>query len=143
MTEKNLKTLIVLFKTQKNLNRHIKKSLLGSGLSLNEFTALEALYNKGDLSIQQLLSYVLIPNSSMTYVVSVLLKKGYIDECHNPNDQRVKWIKINEKGRDVFTKTYEKHYNYLRTQFDVLTSTEEATLIDLLKKLGRSLEENI
>lgn len=143
MTDKNLKTLIVLFKTQKNLNRHIKKSLQGSGLSVNEFAALEALYNKGDLSVNELLNYVLIPNSSMTYVVSSLTKKGYIEDYLKPTDQRIKCLKISSVGRVVFTRAYEKHYVYIRKQFDVLTSEEEAQLVTLLKKLGHSLEGSI
>lgn len=143
MTNKPLKTLIVLFKTQKNLNKHIKKSLEGSGLSVNEFSALEVLYNKGDLSVHQLINYVLIPNSSMTYVVSTLATKGYLEVCPNPQDQRVKFLKLTEKGRIIFENAYNKHYQHLAKEFEVLSKDEEATLRTLLKKLGKSLEENL
>lgn len=143
MTENNLKMLIVLFKTQKNLNKHIKKSLVGSGLPVNEFAVLESLYNKGDMTVSELINYVLIPNSSMTYVVSRLVNKEYIKEVNNPKDQRVKILTLTDLGRAVFIKTYEKHYQHMRAQFDQLTKDEEATLVELLKKLGRSLEESL
>jgi len=143
MTENNLKMLIVLFKTQKNLNKHIKKSLFGSGLPVNEFAVLESLYNKGDMTVSELINYVLIPNSSMTYVVSRLVNKEYIKEVNNPKDQRVKILTLTDLGRAVFIKTYEKHYQHMRAQFDQLTKDEEATLVELLKKLGRSLEESL
>ncbi len=143
MTDKHLKTLIILFKTQKNLNKHIKRSLVGSGLSLNEFAALEALYNKGDLSVNQLLNYVLIPNSSMTYVLTKLVKKGYIEEYFHQEDGRIKMLSVTTIGKSIFTAAYDKHYTMLRKEFDVLTSKEEETLNQLLKKLGHSLEENL
>ena len=37
----------------------------------------------------------------------------------------------------------KKHYQHMRAQFDQLTKDEEATLVELLKKLGRSLEESL
>ena len=42
MTDKQLKTLVILFKTEKNLRKQIKFSLENTGLTVNEFAALEA-----------------------------------------------------------------------------------------------------
>lgn len=140
MTDKQLKTLVILFKTEKNLRKQIKISLENTGLTVNEFAALEALYNKGKISVNQLISYVLIPNSSMTYVIESLKKKGYIEQCPLEDDNRVKLISISEKGQNIFTKAYDAHYTYMRQKFDVLSVEEEKTLQTLLKKLGRNLE---
>lgn len=143
MTDKTLKTLIILFKTQQNLGKHIKKSLICSGLTLNEFAVLEALNHKGDLCVNEVLKYVLIPNSSMTYVINNLVNKALIEQYLNANDQRIKMLKLTSKGTAVFLKAYEDHYQYLRREFDVLSSDEEKELQNLLKKLGRSLERNL
>lgn len=143
MTDKTLKTLIILFKTQQNLNKHIKKSLEGTSLTVNEFVVLEALSNKGDLSVGDVLNYVLIPNSSLTYVISTLSKKEYIEQYVNPDDQRIKMLKITTLGEKLFQAAYEKHYLHIRSQFDTLSSEEEATLQHLLKKLGYALERNL
>lgn len=140
MTDKQLKTLVILFKTEKNLRKQIKISLENTGLTVNEFAALEALYNKGKISVNQLISYVLIPNSSMTYVIESLKKKGYIEQCPLEDDNRVKLISISERGQNIFTKAYDVHYTYMRQKFDVLSVEEEKTLQTLLKKLGRNLE---
>ena len=140
MTDKQLKTLVILFKTEKNLRKQIKISLENTGLTVNEFAALEALYNKGKISVNQLISYVLIPNSSMTYVIESLKKKGYIEQCLLEDDNRVKLISISERGQNIFTKAYDVHYTYMRQKFDVLSVEEEKTLQTLLKKLGRNLE---
>lgn len=143
MTEKTLKTLIILFKTSQNLDKHIKKSLISTSLTVNEFVVLEALYNKGNLSVGDVLNYVLIPNSSMTYVVNSLTKKGYVKQYAKSDDQRIKLLEITTLGRKLFLDAYEKHYAHIRKQLDVLTHEEEAELQHLLKKLGYSLERNL
>ena len=60
------------------------------------------------MTVSELINYVLIPNSSMTYVVSRLVNKEYIKEVNNPKDQRVKILTLTDLGRAIFIKTYEK-----------------------------------
>ncbi len=71
-----LNTLIVLFKAHQSIQNNVKLSLVDTELTLNEFTVMEALYTKKELSTQQLIDSVLIPNSSMTYVLELLKKVG-------------------------------------------------------------------
>ena len=140
---KNLKTLIVLLKAQANIEQHIKTSLGSTSLSVNEFTALEALYNKGSLSAQELTGLVLIPNSSMTYVLDNLEKKGLINRQRDEADRRVYRSSLTEEGQRAFPEIYATHYEHMRTVFDVLTPEEEVQLQELLKKLGKHAEETL
>ena len=91
---KDLKTLIIMLKSYQNIENNIKHSLIGSNLNVNEFAALEALDTKGPLSTQELIDTVLIPNSSMTYVLEILTKKGLITKDKKENDKRVQIIKL-------------------------------------------------
>ena len=54
MEKKELKTLIILFKAQASLSNSVKKSLEDTGLNLNEFVTMEALYTKKRLTTQNL-----------------------------------------------------------------------------------------
>ena len=74
----DLKTLIVLFKAYQSMINQVKLSLINTDLTVNEFTALEALYSKKELTTSELRDYVLVPNSSMTYVLDTLEKKELI-----------------------------------------------------------------
>lgn len=137
----DLKSLIILFKAQTSVQNAVKQSLQGTGMSVNEFAALEALYHKKSLNTQELIDLVLIPNSSMTYVLDVLAKKGYIQRVKKKEDKRVRNITLTPEGTKVFEAVYEKHFMLMRSIFDVLSEEEETTLKILLKKVGKkSLE---
>lgn len=137
---KDLKSLIILFKAHTNIENVVKKSLEGTTLSVNEFAAMEALYHKGALTTQSLIDLVLIPNSSMTYVLDVLKKKEYIERTRDENDKRIQRIILTDLGKTFFETVYEKHYEMLREVFDVLSETEEETLQTYLKKIGKKAQ---
>lgn len=139
--EQKLKTLIILFKAQETVERSVKKSLECSNLTVNEFAAMEALYTKHCLTTQELIDAVLIPNSSMTYVLDTLKAKGYIQRIRKPEDKRIQSISLTESGNKVFEDVYQHHYEYMKEIFEVLDPEEEVQLQELLKKLGKFAEE--
>lgn len=136
-----LKSLIVLFKAHASVVKHVKQSLVPTNLSVNEFTALEALYFAGSLSAQELIDKVLIPNSSMTYVLMSLASKSLITRERDPMDRRILRSRLTEQGEKEFEAIYRAHYDHMRNVFDVLTEEEEQQLRELLKKLGKHAEE--
>lgn len=143
MKDRDLKSLIILFKAYHNVETNVKKSLLNTEINVNEFAAMEALYEKGELSTQDLIDTVLIPNSSMTYVLDILAKKNYIERKKKESDRRVQIIKLSSQGRLVFEEVYAEHFKYMRTIFDVLNHQEEEQLKKLLKKLGKHAKESL
>ena len=135
-----LKSLIILFKAHQSLVNNVKESLKGTDLNINEFTAMEALYEKGELTTQELIDLVLIPNSSMTYVLEIMSKKGYLEKRKKESDKRIQMLTLSKNGRDFFEEIYQKHFDHMRTIFDVLTLEEEEMLQGLLKKIGKKAE---
>ncbi|WP_034552457.1 MarR family winged helix-turn-helix transcriptional regulator [Carnobacterium funditum] len=136
-----LKSLIILFKAYNSIEKNVKQSLANTEINVNEFTAMEALYVKGSLTTKELINTVLIPNSSMTYVLEILSKKKYLTKEKNKNDKRIQIIALTELGTKVFEEIYEKHFSYMRSIFNVLNKDEELQLQSLLKKLGKQAEE--
>lgn len=137
----NLKSLIIIFKTHQALETVIKKTLDKSKLTVNEFSVLEALNTKGDLCAKELNSIILIPNSSMTYVLDTLEKKEYISRCKQDGDKRFQKIRITEGGKEIFERIYQHHFKEMRQVFNVLNEQEEYELQGLLKKVGFSAGE--
>ena len=125
---KDLKSLIILFKAQTSVENVVKKSLSGTGLSVNEFAALEALYHKQSLTTQELIDLVLIPNSSMTYVLDVLMKKNYIERNRNTEDKRIQTITLSPDGIEKFETVYKTHFQMMREIFDILDESEVTDL---------------
>ena len=136
----DLKSLIILFKTYHSVERNVKQSLTGAGVNVSEFAAMEALYVKGEMTTQKLIDTVLIPNSSMTYVLEILNKKEYITRIKKVSDKRIQLLSLTDKGKIFFETIYEDHLSQMRTLFDVLSIEEELQLQDLLKKLGKKAE---
>lgn len=136
----NLKSLIIMFKAQGSLLNNVKESLKETDININEFTAMEALYVKGELTTQELIDLILIPNSSMTYVLEILSKKAYIEKHKNKNDKRIQIITLSDKGRSFFENIYQKHFEHMRSIFDILSFEEEKTLQILVKKIGKKAE---
>lgn len=141
--EKDLKSLVIIFKAQTSLALSVKKSLENTGLNMNEFVAMEALYIKNKLTTQQLVDSVLIPNSSMTYVLDILRDKGYITRERCTTDRRIQYVELSLEGKATFEKVYQKHSEYIRDILDVMDPEEEKIMQEALKKVGKkALEGN-
>lgn len=139
--EHKLNTLIVLFKAYQSLNKNVKDSLSDTQLSVNEFTVMEALYTKKELSTQEIIDKILIPNSSLTYVLDTLQKRNFIERVRDKQDKRRQLITLTKAGSDLFKDIYQQHYSHMREIFDELTTDQEQQLQDLLKIVGKKAEE--
>ena len=136
----DLKSLIILFKTYHSVERNVKQSLIGTGVNVSEFAAMEALYVKGEMTTQCLINSVLIPNSSMTYVLEILNQKKYITRVKKASDKRIQMLSLSDMGKAFFESIYGNHFSHMRALFDVLNEEEELQLQVLLKKLGKKAE---
>lgn len=138
---KKLNSLIVLFKAHQSLAKNVKSSLIGTELTVNEFTVMEALYTKKELSTQELIDKILIPNSSMTYVLDILEKRELINRLKDPKDKRRQLISLTDEGESLFKEVYEQHYQHMQSIFSVLSDQENQELQRLLKIVGKKAEE--
>lgn len=132
-----LKTLTILFRTTNAFEQWIKEDMKAYHLNVTEFGVLEALYHKGELTIQTLKDKILIANSSLTYVLSQLIDKGFIQKQQQTQDRRVFKISLTDKGTSAFSLIYQTHLKNMRAKLDILTPNEELTLQILLKKIGK------
>lgn len=138
---KKLKSLIVLFRAHASLELSIKQSLVGTGLSVNEFSIMEALHTKKRVTTGELIDLVLIPNSSMTYVLDKLSEVGCIVRERDDEDRRTQYISLTEKGKKRIEEVYAIHYDKMIDIFSVLTNEEEFIMQEALKKLGKKSQE--
>ncbi|PKK86648.1 MAG: MarR family transcriptional regulator, partial [Tenericutes bacterium HGW-Tenericutes-8] len=102
----------------------------------SEFGALEALYHKGKLTVQQITEKVLIANSSMTYVLDNLVKRGLITRTKDEIDRRIYVVDLTTEGKAFMDDIYPKHHQNMTSVLSCLSKEEEKTLQLLLKKIG-------
>ncbi|TLS36570.1 MarR family winged helix-turn-helix transcriptional regulator [Pseudalkalibacillus caeni] len=143
LTEKDLslKLFIVLARASRTITDHAKKDIQKHGLNHTEFAVLELLYHKGDQPLQQIGEKILLASGSITYVVDKLEQKGYLQRKPCPNDRRITYAVISEKGRGLMDEIFPKHEEWIHSLLSGLSNEEKQTAIKLLKKLGLHAEK--
>ncbi|PLR76049.1 MarR family transcriptional regulator [Bacillus sp. V3-13] len=132
----SLKLFIVLSRAYKAINEQVNKSIQANGLNPTEFAVLELLYHKGQQPLQQIGGKILLASGSITYVVDKLEQKGLLNRAACPNDRRVTYAIITEKGKEFIEAIFPEHEARIHELMDVLSEEEKATAIELLKKIG-------
>lgn len=133
----NLKTITILFRAYNSLEKRIKGDILQYGLNVSEFGVLEALYHKEKLSVKGIVDKVLTPNSSMSYVIENLEKKGFITKNQSDKDKRSFMLELTNSGKSLMDKIFPIHKKNMRSILDVLDDEEEQILQKALVKIGK------
>jgi len=107
------------------------------GLTLPQFTVLEVLYNKGELTVQQIIDKVLSSSGNMTVVIRNLEKMGLVYRRDNPEDKRSYLIGVTSKGSSLMGVVFAEHMSNLSEAFSKLTKEEKEIVVTILKKLKK------
>jgi MarR family transcriptional regulator, 2-MHQ and catechol-resistance regulon repressor len=134
--QKSLKLYIVLSRAFRSVTDYTNQYIQQNGLNPTEFAVLELLYHKGHQPLQQIGEKILLASGSITYVVDKLEKKGYLERVACPNDRRVTYGQITEKGKQFIEDIFPAHAERIHQMMSVLTDEEKDEAIRLLKRLG-------
>ena len=128
--ELELSTLIVFTRAEHTIHKKEFKTIKESGLTIAQFGVLEALYNKGDLRICEIIEKILTTSGN----IKNLEKDGLVKKNSDPEDKRSCIISLTDEGRKVIENILPNHINNIRNIFEVLTDEEKITLKNILKK---------
>lgn len=131
-----LKTFIAMKRTINNFEIQSRKQIGQFNLNMNEFAVLEILFHKGVRTTQQLKEGILIANSSTTYIVDNLEKKGYVFREFSQEDKRIILVDLTHNGRQLMSDIFPMHAEFLTNNFDRLTIGEITQIRQLLKKMN-------
>lgn len=137
----SLKLYIVLSRAYRSVNEHVNKLIHTYGLNPTEFAVLELLYHKGDQPLQQIGGKILLASGSITYVVDKLEQKGFLVRVACPNDRRVTYAQITDKGKEFIESIFPDHAAKIHDLMKVLSDEEKEELTESLKKLGLSVDK--
>ena len=144
MEEQNqsLKVFIVLSRAYRAVSDYTNKYIQASGVNPTEFAVLELLYHKGEQPLQHIGDKILLASGSITYVVDKLETKQLLKRVSCPTDRRVTYAQITEKGKEFLEGIFPEHQERIEHLMNELTTDEKATVIELLKKIGKSVPFN-
>lgn len=137
----SLKAVTVILRASQAIQEVIKKDVATHGLNTTEFAVLELLYHKGDQPTQVIGQKILISSSSITYVVDKLEEKKYVVRKGCPEDRRVTFTAITNKGKELMDEIFPKHERKMEEIFDQLQTNEINKTIELLKRIGHRAEK--
>lgn len=137
----DLKLITVLFRTKNTVESAIINDLKRFDVNINTFAVLEQLYHKGSSKINEICEKLLIPNSSMTYLIDQLEKKQLVERQFSKEDRRSIYVDLTEKGRKLIESIFPEHEKLANELFKVLTDEERINLLELLKKVSFSIEK--
>jgi MarR family 2-MHQ and catechol resistance regulon transcriptional repressor len=135
-----LKLWVVLSRAHSAMTTHAEADVARHGLSLAEFGALEALFNKGPLLVGELQKKVLKSSGGMTYVLDRLQDKGYVQRRPCETDRRAVYAELTEEGQALMERIFPTHAGSIQAAAEGLAPDEKAEAIALLKKLGLAAE---
>jgi len=137
---RTLDTFIKLTRCTNSLfTRLSERNTLGD-LTPSQFAVLEALYHLGSLTQGEVSTKVLKSGSNMTTVIDNLERDGLVRRERDAKDRRVINVHLTEAGSQKVDAVLPKHVGALVEEFSVLSASEQLTLGELCKKLGKGQE---
>ena len=131
---------LVLWKAYRSIScaasTQIKRLCLGD----SDFRVLEALLHKGPLPVNTIGPKVDLTPGSISVAVDRLEHRGLVVRKANSGDRRVHMVHLTAKGESVITQAFTHHEREMEHLLNGLTQHERATLAELLKKLGKSVD---
>lgn len=134
----SLSTLVVFTRAEYEIHKREYQTIKETGLTIAQFGVLEALYNKGDLRICEIIEKILTTSGNITVVIRNLEKEELVEKKIDPEDKRAAIISITDKGRKIIEDIFPKHIENINNIFSVLTDEEKILLKDILKKFKNS-----
>lgn len=131
-----LKILIGMHRNVNRIDRQTLKIVSEYGLTLSQFSVLEALYSKGDMTVGMVRDSILSSMGTISVIVSNLIKMNYIKRIYDEKDRRMCILSLTQEGRDIIEKVLPKNIAMIQGCMQVLDKEEQEQLLYLLKKLG-------
>jgi MarR family 2-MHQ and catechol resistance regulon transcriptional repressor len=133
------KLWVVLARCHRALAVSVERSIADLGLCLSDFMVLEALLNKGLLTISEIQAKVLLASGSMTAAVDRVESMGLVLRKTTAKDRRARLLALTSKGRRLIQGAFAEHAQHLERAMSVLSDEEKQHLYAGLKKLGQSV----
>lgn len=130
----DLSTLVVFTRAEHTIHKKEFQTIKEGGLTPAQFGVLEALYNKGDLRIGEIIEKILTTSGNITVVIKNLEKEGLVKKALDPEDKRSAIISLTDKGKEVVEDILPNHIENIKDIFSVLTDEEKIVLKNILKK---------
>ena len=134
---------LVLMKAHRSLVRHAARSIVSLDMGISDFAVLEMLLHKGPHSVGDIGRRVDLTSGSITTAIDRLEKRGLVTRAAHASDRRARVVHLTREGRARITHVFATHKEAMDRAAHGLSKAERGTLVELLKKLGRTAERQL
>jgi MarR family 2-MHQ and catechol resistance regulon transcriptional repressor len=128
---------LVLWKVTRTLEARAEASIASLGMCRSDFGVLEALLHKGPLAVHELGAKVLLTSGSITTAIDRLERRGLVARGSDPRDRRARIVRLTPAGRKLIRGAFAEHERAMEQAVSHLPHKDRATLLTLLRQLGR------
>jgi MarR family 2-MHQ and catechol resistance regulon transcriptional repressor len=109
---------------------------------VSQFGVLEALYHLGPLSQAEIARKILKSTGNITMVIDNLEKRGLVARKRDTEDRRYYSVGLTHEGKKLIGSLFPRHAAGIVKGMNALTPSEQETLGDLCRKLGKSINQD-
>lgn len=125
----------------KKINTLITKELLKIGITFPQYRVLSRLYINNGLTQSDLVGILSLTAPTLSPVISLLEKKGWVTRQVDTKDARTKIIKITEEGIQKRHEAFEIVMDFEKNRLDILAAQDSKQLLAWLNHINATLEE--
>ena len=140
---RTLNTFIKLTRCTNSVLARLAEHQTVGDLTYSQFAVLEALYHLGSMTQGEVSSKILKSTSNLTTVIDNLERNGLVRRERDTKDRRVIHVHLTEAGKGKIEAVFPNHVAALVEEFSVLSASEQETLGELCKKLGKGKESRL
>jgi DNA-binding MarR family transcriptional regulator len=122
------------------ISRRFHRALEPLELHPREFAVLRAVMANDGQSQQTLAERLHIPPSRIVAIVDELESRGLVERRPDPNDRRLWTLYVTGRGQTLLGDAFSLVVQHERAISDALTAEERSQLLELLNRIGASLD---
>jgi MarR family transcriptional regulator, 2-MHQ and catechol-resistance regulon repressor len=135
-TYRALNTYTKLMRAAESVTSRTSRVMAAAGLTISQFSVLEALYHKGPLCQRDIAAKILKSTGNITLVIDNLEKSGVVRRERDNEDRRFLTVHLTEKGSAVIASVFTDVETAIVAEMVSLSDDEQEMLGKLCKKLG-------
>ena len=112
------------------------------GLTSAQFSVLEVLYAKGELTVGEIQESILGTPGNVPVIINNLIKGGFATRTKDEKDRRVSRIALSPEGKQLMERIYpEPHQSWLEEILAPMAKEERKELEDMLVKTYQNIRK--
>ncbi|HNP32112.1 MAG TPA: MarR family transcriptional regulator [Flavobacterium sp.] len=124
-------------KAIKSYRMYAQKKLKENGfkITIDQWLTIKAILENPTITQQEIAKNVFKDNASVTRIIELLVKSGYLERKDNPNDRRKSNLIVTEEGKSIIYKVQDLVLENRKNALNTISTEELETMNLALKKI--------